>query len=74
MIFFQKRLKAPRTTELRSAAILDPLCSGTFLTGLRSDPWKEYGAQVKESLETEVKLWFYSLHHCFIMQKNDFSS
>lgn len=38
--FFRKlwRLKAPCTTELRSAAILDPPCLGTCLTGLRSDP------------------------------------
>lgn len=41
--------KAPRKTELRSAAILYPLCSI-----LRSAPWTELVAQVKESLETEV--------------------
>lgn len=76
MIFFQEDMKTESSlynwTEvsynIRSAVF------GDLPNRIKIWSLKRIGAQVKESLETEVKLRFYSLHRCFIMQKNDFSS
>ncbi len=47
--------KASRTTELKSAVILYPLCSGN---SFKIWSVNRIGAQVKESLETEVDKFF----------------